>query len=63
MIERLESIAKEVCKLKGVALYDVEAKSTQKGMVFIVYISKMGGVTISDCQSVSRAIDDMFTAE
>ena len=63
MLEKLEGIAKEVCKEKGFALYDVELKKTQKGRIYIVYITKIDGVSIDDCRLISKAIDSQLNTE
>lgn len=63
MLERLENIAKEVCKEKGFALYDVELKKTQKGKIYVVYITKIDGVSIEDCRLISKAIDTQLDTE
>ncbi len=55
-IEKFEEIAKDACRKFGVALYDLETKDAAKGLVIIVYITKMGGVSVGDCRSVSRTI-------
>ncbi|MCF7793102.1 MAG: ribosome maturation factor RimP [Candidatus Cloacimonetes bacterium] len=68
MVEKLEKIAKEACSKQGVALYDLELKRASKGLIVLVYITKLDGVNIGDCQIVSREISnrleiDDFIAE
>jgi len=55
-LELLEEIAKEACTRQGVALYDMEMKNASKGLIIVIYITKMGGVSVGDCRSVSRTI-------
>ncbi|MCK4957182.1 MAG: ribosome assembly cofactor RimP [Candidatus Cloacimonetes bacterium] len=55
-IERFEEIAKEACHKQGVALYDIETIHAAKGLVIVLYITKIGGVTVGECRSVSRTI-------
>ncbi len=55
-LEKIEEIAKDACLKHGVALYDIEMKHASKGLIIIIYITKMGGVTVGDCRSVSRTI-------
>ena len=62
-LDRLEKIAEEICDSLGLSVYDIEMKNTQKGKVIIVYITKIGGVSISDCESVSRSMSDVLDAE
>ncbi len=56
MLDKIEEIVKAVCVEKEVAFYDFEVKSTQKGKVLSIFITKTGGVTLGDCASVSRQI-------
>lgn len=58
MIEKLEEIALEACSTSGVALYDLEVKNTQKGKVILVFITKIGGISLDDCSRVSRIVSD-----
>ncbi len=63
ILDRLENIAEEICDSLGLSVYDIEHKNTQKGKVIIVYITRIGGVSISDCESVSRNMSDVLDAE
>ncbi len=63
ILDRLENIAEEICDSLGLSVYDIELKNTQKGKVIIVYITRIGGVAISDCESVSRNMSDVLDAE
>jgi ribosome maturation factor RimP len=63
MQEKIESIVKEACAQKGVALYDLELKPTAHGKVLLVSITSMGGVKVKDCQSVSRIIERQLEEE
>ena len=60
MVERIEDIAKEACLQCGVALYDLELKRASKGLIVLVYIIKVDGVSIGDCRNVSRAVSDIL---
>lgn len=57
MQERIEKIASEVCNEFGVALYDFEVKTAVKGIIYAVYLTKAGGVTVGECQKVSKRIN------
>lgn len=50
----LEDVAKRAALEVGVALYDVEEKNTNHGLVALIYITKIGGVTVEDCIAVNR---------
>ena len=41
----------------GLVLVDLEYKKLVTGMTLIVYIDKPEGVTLDDCEMVSRALD------
>ncbi len=55
--QQLESIAKDICQKHGAALYDLEVKTTRKGMIVAVFLTKIGGVSVDDCAGVSRELD------
>ncbi|MCF7919098.1 MAG: hypothetical protein K9N06_04215 [Candidatus Cloacimonetes bacterium] len=63
MKERIEEIVKEACKVKGVSLYDLQWKPTAHGRLLLVKITRLGGVTISDCREVSHLIDQQLEEE
>ncbi|MEG1559995.1 MAG: ribosome maturation factor RimP [Clostridia bacterium] len=44
----------------GFELYDVEYAKEQAGYVLTVVIDKKDGITLEDCESVSRAIDPIL---
>jgi len=62
-LRKVEAIAGEVCQRHGVSLYDLVMKNTRKGKVLIVYITKIDGVTVGDCQNVSRELSDILELE
>ncbi len=63
MQSKVESIVKEACATHGVALYDLELKTTAHGKVLVVYITSLGGVKVHDCQYVSRMIEHQLETE
>jgi len=52
----LEDVAKRAALETGVALYDVEEKQTNHGLVALIYITKVGGVSVEDCITVNRLV-------
>ena len=48
---------------KGVEIYDVEYVSEAGEWYLRAYIDKPGGVTIDDCEAVSRALSDALDAD
>lgn len=58
--EALEKIAEDVCARHGVYVYDTEYKKEGSEYFLRLYIDKDGGVTIDDCENVSREISPML---
>ena len=48
---------------KGIELVDVEFKKEGKNWVLRVFIDKEGGVTLEDCQKISRLTGDLIEVE
>jgi ribosome maturation factor RimP len=48
---------------KGLELVDVEFKKEGKNWVLRVYIDREGGITLEDCQKVSRFAGDLIEVE
>ncbi len=63
MTERIEQIAKKVCTQQNVALYSVETKRAAKGLIIVIYITKISGVTIDECKIVSYNISSILEEE
>lgn len=55
---QIEDIAKKICQDMHLALYDIDEKLTQKGRIVIVYLTKIGGVTLDECAQFSRRLGD-----
>ncbi|NLY04294.1 MAG: ribosome maturation factor RimP [Campylobacter sp.] len=47
----------------GVNLYDVELVNENKRTIYRVYITKSGGVSLEDCEKVSRVLSPIFDVE
>lgn len=58
--EALEKIATDVCARHGVYVYDTEYKKEGSEYYLRLYIDKDGGVTIDDCENVSREISPLL---
>ncbi len=58
--EALEKIAADVCERHGVYVYNTEYKKEGSEYYLRLYIDKDGGVTIEDCENVSREISPML---
>lgn len=55
--EMVEELAKPIAQSYGIELIDVEYKKEGTGYVLRVTIDKPGGVTIEDCENISRSLD------
>lgn len=58
--EELAEVAESVCKVEGVELYWLDYRQGGGGVLVRVYIDKAGGVTVDDCERVSRALEPWF---
>ena len=54
--DALEKLVHEACSQNKVALYDFEIKTTKKGKLMLVSITKIGGASIDDCVNISRML-------
>ena len=61
--ERTEAIAAPIAEGFGIYVYDVEYVREGEEYYLNVYIDKEGGVTIGDCENVSRLLSDALDAE
>ena len=55
-----EPLIEELAAGEGYELVDVTYQREPQGWVLRVYIDKNGGVTISDCQGISRQLGDIL---
>ncbi|MBW6513762.1 MAG: ribosome maturation factor RimP [Candidatus Syntrophosphaera sp.] len=53
---RVEDIARRICAEMHLAVYDIDEKMSGKGRIITVYLTKVGGVTLDECASFSRAL-------
>lgn len=58
--DALYEIALPVCERNGVYIYDTEYKKEGSEYYLRLYIDKDGGVTIDDCEKVSREINPLL---
>lgn len=57
---KTEELVNPIAKDNGVSVYDVEYVKEGGDYYLRVYIDKEGGVHISDCENVSRALSDVL---
>lgn len=55
---KTEELLKPIAEEKGVEIYDTEFVKEAGEFYLRVYIDKEGGVTIDDCEAVSRRLSD-----
>lgn len=56
--EITEKEASAICEKEGLYVYDVEYKKEGSDMVLRIFIDSDTGVTLTDCEKVSRALSD-----
>ncbi len=60
---KTEALLTPIAEKNGVSVYDVEYVKEGSDYYLRAYIDKPGGVTIQDCENVSRALSDALDAE
>lgn len=60
---RTEELLLPIAEAKDVEIYDVEYVKEGSDYYLRAYIDKQGGVNISDCENVSRALSDALDKE
>lgn len=60
---RFEKILLPITEENGVEIYDVEYVKEGSDWYLRAYIDREGGVTIEDCEKVSRAVSDIMDRE
>lgn len=60
---KTEELIKPILSANNVELFDVDYVKEGSDWYLRVYIDKEGGVTIDDCQNVSRAFNEILDAE
>ena len=63
IVDRVRAIAARVAGDAGLELVNVDITGTKRDLVVRVFIDKEGGVTIEDCSTVSRKIEDVLDAD
>ncbi len=62
---KMKEVAKEICEREGCKLYDVDFNTGSKGRgrKVIVYVDKQGGVSLEDCEKVSKGFGLILDVE
>ena len=63
LIRRVSEMALPLCDANGVVLWDVEFEKEGGIQLLTITIDRDGGVDISQCEAISRAIDPMLDAK
>lgn len=61
--QRTEELLEPIAASAGVSIYDVEYVKEGSDWYLRAYIDKEGGVTIEDCEKVSRAVSEVMDKE
>ncbi|MFN3471048.1 MAG: ribosome maturation factor RimP [Aquificaceae bacterium] len=62
IVEKVKGLVEPVIKSMGYKLFDVEFKS-EKGWVLRIIVDKEGGITIGDCEEVSKRVSALLDVE
>ena len=62
-IARVEDVVEPVVRHHGLTLVDLEWKGDRRRGILRVYVDKVGGVGIGDCERLSRELGDLLDAE
>ena len=57
---RAEELAKPIVEQNGCSLWDIDYVKAAGSWYLRVYIDKVGGVSINDCEAISREIDPLL---
>lgn len=60
IVQSVTELVEPVVREEDLELVDIEYKKEGQGWYLRIYIDKKGGVTVDDCQKVSRRIEDML---
>lgn len=61
-LPKMKELAKEICNREGCELYDLDFSPGSKGQgrKLSVYVEKQGGVSLEDCEKVSKGLDQVL---
>ena len=60
IVDKIVSFVRPIVEENGLALWDVEYVSEGGQWYLRIYIDKEGGVSIEDCEKISRAVDPVL---
>ncbi len=61
-LPKMKELAKEICQQQGCELYDLDFSPGSKGQGrrLLVYVEKQGGVSLEDCERVSKGLSEIL---
>lgn len=57
LISKIREIITPVVEARGLEIFDIEFQNESMGKVLRIYIDKLGGVSLKDCEDVSSMIE------
>jgi ribosome maturation factor RimP len=63
LMERVEALVGSICSSEGIELVYLEFQREPDGRVLRIYIDKPEGLSLNDCVSVSRQLEDILDIE
>ncbi|MFQ5780639.1 MAG: ribosome maturation factor RimP [Nitrospiria bacterium] len=63
LIDKVKNVAEPLLHSLGVELFDMEYGGSPKGGVLRIFIDKKGGITLDDCEKVSRYLGKALDVE
>jgi len=55
---KVEELGKKIAAEMHMAVYDIEEKTTAKGKVVVVFLTKIGGINLDECALFSRKLSE-----
>lgn len=59
---KVEDLSKKIASEMHLAVYDIEEKTTAKGKVIVVFLTKVGGINLDECAVFSRKLSEELDA-
>ena len=63
IIEHVTQIAERVTTAVNIELVHIDISGTKRDLIVRIYIDKEGGVTLDDCSSISRGVEEVLDGE
>jgi ribosome maturation factor RimP len=55
---KMEELGRKIAAEMHLAVYDIEEKTTAKGKVIVVFLTKIGGINLDECAIFSRKLSE-----